>query len=71
MSLNKAALKSDIVTILTEMLTREETSIEEFAERLSDSVDTYVKSAKIVYTTGLIAPSTGGAVTGTFNGNLE
>ena len=29
------------------------------------------KEAKIVYTNGLIAPSGGGPVTGTYNGNLQ
>ena len=71
MALDKAALNNTIVTILTELLTREDTSIQEFADRFSDAVDVYVKSADIKYTSGLIAPSTGGAVTGTFEGNLE
>jgi len=70
MSLNKEVLKSDIVSLLTEMLTREETSIDEFATRLSDSVDVYVKSATIKYTSGLTS-ATGGVVSGTFVGNLE
>ncbi len=70
MSLNKVALKADIVNLLTEMLTRENTSIEEFADRLSTSVDTYVKTATIKYTSGLTS-ATGGVVTGTFAGNLE
>lgn len=70
MSLNKVDLKADIVNLLTEMLTRENTSIEEFADRLSTSVDTYVKTATIKYTSGLVS-ATGGAVTGTFTGNLE
>lgn len=69
MPLNKANLKTEIVVILTDMMTREENSIEEFATRLSDSIDTYVKTAKITYTSGLISPS--GAVTGTFLGKLE
>lgn len=71
MALNKANLKNEIVTLLTEMLERENTSIEEFATRLSNSIDVYVKTATIKYNSGLIAPNTGGAVTGTFNGNLE
>ena len=70
MSLDKGALKADIVQLLTDMMTREESSIEEFAERLSTAVDSYTKGANIVYTSGLTS-ATGGAVTGTFNGNLE
>lgn len=71
MALNKTVLKNEIVTLLTNMLTRENTSIEEFATELSNSVDAFVKSADIKYTSGLVAPNIGGAVTGTFNGNLE
>ena len=69
MSLNRNTLKNDIIATLTNMLARDETSIEEFAERLSLSVDTYVKAAEIVYTNGLLAPN--GAVTGVFNGKLQ
>lgn len=71
MSLDKGTLKTNIIGIMTDMMEREETSIEEFAERLSAAVDTYVKGATIVYTSGLIAPTSGGAVTGTFNGELQ
>lgn len=70
MALNKAQLKIDIKDLLTDMLTREETSIDEFATRLSDKIDVYVKTATIKYNNGLTS-ATGGVVTGTFNGNLE
>jgi hypothetical protein len=70
MSLNKAQLKTDIIAILTDMSTREESSIEEFAIRLSDKIDVFVKTATIKYTGGLTSAS-GGVVTGTFNGKLE
>lgn len=69
MALNKTALKDKIVVIMTDMMTRESTSIEEFAERLSNAIDEYVKEAEIIYEAGLIAPN--GAVTGEFNGKLE
>ncbi len=69
MALNKATLKNGIVAIMTDMMERENNSIEEFAARLSDAVDEYVKGADIIYQSGLTAPN--GAVTGTFNGNLE
>ncbi|MGJ5643200.1 hypothetical protein [Formosa sp. S-31] len=69
MALDKDSLKANIIQIMTDMMEREENSIEEFAERLSTAVDTYVKTATIVYTTGLTAPN--GAVTGSFQGNLE
>ena len=71
MALNKSNLKNKIVQIMTDMMQRENTSIDEFATRLSDAIDEYVKEAKIVYENGLVAPSGGGAVTGTFNGTLQ
>lgn len=70
MALNTSQLKTDIIAILTDMSTRETNSIEEFAERLSGKIEVYVKTADIKYTNGLTS-ATGGAVTGTFNGNLE
>jgi hypothetical protein len=69
MALNKADLKTKIEAIMTDMMEREDTSIDEFATRLSNAIDAYVKEATVVYSSGLIAPN--GAVTGTFNGNLQ
>ena len=69
MALNKALLKSDIKAIMTEMRTRTDVSDDEFADRLSTAIDTYVKTAAIVYVSGLA--NSGGPVTGTFAGNLE
>lgn len=69
MALNKEDLKTKIAEIMTDMMEREDTSIDEFATRLSNAIDVYVKEATVVYTVGLIAPN--GAVTGTFNGNLQ
>lgn len=69
MALNKTELKDDIVTLLTDMMTRETDSVEEYATRLADAIDKYVKSAKINYTTGLVAGSN--PVTGVFNGQLS
>lgn len=62
MALNKAALKTTIVAILTDMLTKEENSIEEFATRLSDGIDVFVKSGTVnvnVTTTGTATSHTG------------
>jgi hypothetical protein len=69
MALNKADLKNAIIQIMTDMLSRETDSIDEFATRLSDAIDDYVKTATIVYQAGLTAPN--GAVTGMFNGHLQ
>lgn len=69
MSLNKVALKENIKNLLEDMITREENSIDEFAQRLADSVDQFIRSATIEYQGGLTAPN--GAVTGTFNGVIR
>jgi len=74
MALDKTGLKNTIVGILTDMATRDESNneadvVDEFATRLSDAIDIYVKTAKINYTTGLTAGAT--LVTGTFNGSLS
>lgn len=68
MALNKTDLENEIKELLTQMLTRENTSIDEFARRLSSSIHDFVKSADIKYDNGLSAPN--GSVTGTFNGSL-
>ncbi|MDK7376063.1 hypothetical protein QP519_11020 [Weeksella virosa] len=69
MALDKSKLKRDVIEIMHDMMTREKTSIEEFAERLSTAVDVYVKEAEIVYESGLTAPN--GPVGGTFKGKLK
>jgi len=70
MPLDKPALKQEIVSLLTDMLERENTSIDEFATRLSNAVDEFVKGADIVYTSGLIDGESM-SVTGIFNGQLQ
>lgn len=69
MALDKERLKGKISEMMTDMLTRENTSIEEFASRMADAFVDEVKEAKINYVSGLIAPN--GAVTGTFEGSLS
>ena len=62
MGLNKAGLKEAIKAILTDMLTKEENSIDEFATRLSDGIDVYIKSGTVsvnVTTTGTATNQTG------------
>jgi hypothetical protein len=67
MALNKGTLKTKLIEIFSHEAT--ESNIETVAEQIANAVDEYVKSATIVYTSGLTAPN--GAVTGTFNGKLE
>lgn len=62
MPLNKQVLKTDIKVLLTEMLEKEENSIDEFSSRLSDAIDKYVKSGTVnvsVSTTGNASAQTG------------
>lgn len=69
MALNKGALKTAIVSLLTDMLTKEENSIEEFATRLSDAIDAFVKTGAVsvsVTTTGTATNHTGNG-TGTIS----
>ena len=71
MSLNstKAQAKTKVKTILEDMLTRENNSTEEFANRLIDVMEGWLKEATIKYVTGLVAGAN--TVTGIFNGKLE
>ncbi|MDN3671699.1 hypothetical protein QWY99_01285 [Flavobacterium branchiarum] len=69
MGLNKGVLKDAIKAILTDMLTKEDNSIEEFATRLSDAVDAFVKTGAVsvtVTTTGTATNHTGSG-TGTIS----
>lgn len=64
MALDKGTLKTTFVAIMTDMLTREETSIDEYAERWSDAIDVFVRSGKVnagitVSTTGTAFAHTG------------
>lgn len=68
MALDKTLLKNTIAAIMNDMLTRDEVSVDEFAERLSNAIDAYVKSATIHYSDGLAANSY--PVYGSFNGSL-
>lgn len=65
MALNKAALKTAIVSLLTDMLTKEENSIDEFATRLSNAVDTFVKSGTVSVTVTTSGTATSHTGTGT------
>jgi len=62
--LDKAGLKAGIIQLHSDMSEREENSIEEYAERLSTIIDTFVKTGSVaagipVNTTGTAAAQTG------------
>lgn len=63
----KPTLKQQILSLLTSMRERDEVSDDEFAERLSTIIDTYIKSATITVPAGITVSTTGGpaAQTGT------
>lgn len=65
MALNKAQLALEIKSILEDMEQRTEDAKTEFANRLADAIDGYVKQMQITYTAGL--STTTGPVTGVFN----
>lgn len=69
MALNKSALKTEIASLLTEMLAKEENSIEEFATRLSDAVDAFVKTG--VVSVNVATKGTATAQTGTGTGTIS
>lgn len=69
MALNKSALKTTIVALLTDMLAKEENSIEEFATRLSDAVDVFVKTGTVNVTVATTGSAT--AQTGTGTGTIS
>lgn len=74
MSLNKSSLQSAIKSAFKNMKDSdgdEEATLDTLSGKLAEAIDTYVKSATIMYTSGLVAPPNGGPVTGAFNGMLQ
>jgi len=68
MALDKPALKTAIINLLTDMLTREENSIDEYAGRLADAIEAFVKTGNVeigitVNTTGTATAQTGKTTT--------
>jgi len=66
MALDKTNLKNSIKALLEDMMSKEDASYNEFAERLADAVDTYVKTATVVATPAQVTAAAmsngGGAV---------
>lgn len=69
MALDKGKLESDIKGLLTDMMTKDTNSIDEFARRLSTAIDSFVKKGEVDYQGGLT--NSGGPVTGTLKGNIK
>ncbi|MCR9011954.1 MULTISPECIES: hypothetical protein [Porphyromonadaceae] len=70
MALEKATIKKEIktafVTVMNQQEDRED-AIDKVADKIADAVINAIKSVQIDYVTGLVAPPTGGTVTGKFN----
>lgn len=62
MALNKPALAASIKQLLDDMKTRENDSTQEFANRLADSIDVFVKSGTVTVAAGIVVSTTGTAV---------
>lgn len=72
MALNKATLEASIRNAFKSMQDAggdEEQALNTFCSKLSDAMDAYVKSAEIVYVSGLTASTY--PVLGEFKGNLK
>lgn len=61
----KAEIKSAFVQVMNDKGDRND-AIDKVADKIADAVVKAIKSAKITYSTGLMAPPMGGPVTGTF-----
>lgn len=75
MALNKAMIKSEVAAAFTSVMNDQgsdrEGAIDKVADKIATAIVNAIKSATITYTAGLTAPPGGGAVTGSFNGNLS
>lgn len=72
MSLNKPQLENDLRALFDATLdsdTSEQQAKDAFIQGLANIIDGYIKTAKIKYTGGLVAPN--GSVTGTINHTIE
>ena len=61
MPLQKSVLKESIKSLLQDMMSREQPSYEEFADRLSNSIETFVKSGSVTVQAGITVSTTGSA----------
>ena len=73
MALNKQALKQGIIDLHQDMLTKTDNSIEEYAERLSSPIDSFVKSGEVTVRAGITlqAGTYAGATTSEGKGTIN
>ena len=65
MSLQKQALAQGIVALQNDMMNKSEPAIEEYANRMADLIDTFVKTGTVTVATGIHVTTTGSATTQT------
>ena len=72
MALNKPALQATIKALMLDMKTKEIASFDEFAQRLADAIDVYVKTGTITtVVTGVCATPVGpGTISGSGTGTI-
>nr|DAX77242.1 MAG TPA: hypothetical protein [Caudoviricetes sp.] len=73
MGLNKEQLKQGIISLQRDMLTKTESSMEEYAERLASLIDTFVRSGEVTVQAGITlqAGAYTGATTSTGTGAIS
>ena len=74
MALEKTTIKEGIAAAFTQVMNQEsdrEEAIDKVADKIADTVISAIRSAEIIYTSGLVAPTGGGPVTGTLNHTIK
>ena len=73
MGLNKEQLKQGIITLQQDMLTKTDSSTEEYAERLASLIDSFVKSGEVIVRAGITlqAGTYAGATTSEGKGTIN
>ena len=61
MALNKQALQQGIITLQQDMLTKTDSSTEEYAERLASLIDAFVRSGEVTVAAGITVSTAGTA----------
>lgn len=61
MPLDKNTLKTEIKAILSDMENKETDSKDEFAQRLSEAIEKFVKSGTVTIATGIPVTTSGGS----------
>lgn len=69
MALNKTVLKQELKALQQDMKTREDDSMEHYAEQLATIIDSYVKTALVSTTVTGTCPT--GPIAGTGTGTLS